>query len=769
MKKHTAGWARLGVLAAFLLGAGCWGDVDIVDPPVTSVGGSTAAPPDVELDPLRPGCEDSDVRCNAGDLERCVSLAAGQPSGWLKIQHCDSAALCNADLASCTSKTCAFGELRCNGAVPERCNDDLTAREQLDSCPSAAFCSLDADKCSAENKQAPCCLQTACKGGELRCNNGQLERCRDDQLGLDPIVTCASQKLCELSLGGCQASPGSCACEPPKCEAGAARCTGTTLERCNADQTDWQTVDTCTTEDLCQAGLALPEPACVTETCAVGQHRCSGAALELCNAGQTDFEAVQTCPGGPAFCDSGAGVCTETPCQVGDTRCNGRQIERCRADRSGFDPTPTVCATPQLCGLNAQRVAFCTEPSCGPSEFQCDDNQPLRCNAAQNGFVSAGAACPRAELCDETRQRCDFCFPGRRECTPDLRSSRTCSPDGTVFGPLTFCPLGCVAGSGACQTCNVGEFRCQGGLLQRCNDGVSFAPLNVGAQCASGSQLSCSGNQLLTAPCGALGCNPQRNACNQCAVPQRACVDTRNVVACRADGTFGPATPCGSGLLCAGAGQCACTPGQPSCSGNTLQVCNPTGDGLVAGARCSGTGANVLRTCAAGELTTNTCTTGALCAAATGATCAACIEGERTCAAGQPQVCTNGQRVPAAACAAGFTCEGAGLCRCTAGDLGCAAGALVQCAVDRTTLEAAPSCVGATLRACSGDTRLPDQICGAADLCAAASGGVCAVCRDTDLPGCADGGTEIRCVAGQVQQNSCGVIALCVDGVGCLL
>jgi hypothetical protein len=131
MKKHTTVFARLGVLAALLLG-GCWGDVDIVDEPdVTSVGGSAGAPV-VGVDPLTPvrTCEVDDVRCGEGhDVERCVSFGTGQ--GWLKLQHCASAALCNADSATCTEPKCAFGEVRCNGAVPERCNEDQTAREQL--------------------------------------------------------------------------------------------------------------------------------------------------------------------------------------------------------------------------------------------------------------------------------------------------------------------------------------------------------------------------------------------------------------------------------------------------------------------------------------------------------------------------------------------------------------------------------------------------------------------------------------------------------------
>jgi hypothetical protein len=173
----------------------------------------------------------------------------------------------------------------------------------------------------------------------------------------------------------------------------------------------------------------------------------------------------------------------------------------------------------------------------------------------------------------------------------------------------------------------------------------------------------------------------------------------------------------------------------------------------------------VLRTCAAGELTTNTCPSAALCAGATGTTCAACTEGERSCAAGQPQVCTNGQRVPAAACDAGFACEGAGLCRCAAGDVRCAGSALLQCSADRASFEPAPTCDGATLRSCSGATRLPDQNCGSAALCAV-SGGACAACLDTDPASC-DGGAEVRCVGGVLQQTACD-LDLCVAGIGCV-
>src|SRR5690606_13538148 len=134
--------------------------------------------------------------------------------------------------------------------------------------------------------------------------------------------------------------------------------------------------------------------------------------------------------------------------------------------------------------------------------------------------------------------------------------------------------------------------------------------------------------------------------------------------ACQANGTFGASQACGAGLLCAGAGQCVCTPGASACAGDELFVCNPEGDDFVAAERCGGSGGNVLRTCSAGELTTDTCGSAELCEAAPGGECPACRDGERTCSAlGAPLDCAGGQLVSLPPCAAELTCEGAGQCR----------------------------------------------------------------------------------------------------------
>jgi len=337
-----------------------------------------------------------------------------------------------------------------------------------------------------------------------------------------------------------------------------------------------------------------------------------------------------------------------------------------------------------------------------------------------------GASCLRADLCSAERQRCDFCVPSRRECTPDLSSSRTCAGDGNSFGPATFCPLGCIASTGACQTCNVGSYTCDNGQLARCNDGFGFAALGRGSDCSGSNRVTCNGDTVDSTPCGALGCNSARNDCNQCSGQVRVCDGATSFRSCRSDGTFGAVTGCQAGLLCTGPGQCVCTPNVASCDDDELLVCNGVGNAIVAGERCSGPNDNVLRTCSDGQVITNTCGSGALCSAAVGADCPECLAGDSTCSpqSGQPLDCIDGQLVARGPCAAGLACEGDGECRCAAGALRCDGDVVLGCDSARTAFVPVAACAGATLRSCR-DGVASATACASAAACAAAVAGVC--------------------------------------------
>ncbi|HKO92458.1 MAG TPA: hypothetical protein VJU61_14955, partial [Polyangiaceae bacterium] len=245
----------------------------------------------------------------------------------------------------------------------------------------------------------------------------------------------------------------------------------------------------------------------------------------------------------------------------------------------------------------------CDPPQCAVNQFSCfQGNQLQACNEGRTGFVNVGPACPRPDLCSADRRRCDFCVPGRQECTIDLSSTRVCSLSGNFFSPETFCPLGCDGPLGQCRPCQIGTYRCNGALIERCNDGRSFTPLNRGTDCSGAAQLSCSNGQVVTTNCGLNGCNAARAACNECSGVQRRCSGA-GFQQCNL-GSFGAVQGCGGGLSCRGAGTCGCDPGTPRCDDGDLTECNGQGSGFVRAGACDG---DILRVCDGSDLTQLQC------------------------------------------------------------------------------------------------------------------------------------------------------------------
>jgi len=555
------------------------GDIDVETEPLRPGAGSgpatggVSAPPGVMVPgETEPPCEPASTRCNEGMLQVCVRFDAQSPAGWLDQYNCGTPELCSdGPPAFCQRGACQAGEVSCEGATPRVCNAAQTGWDALDACPSAGHCSTVDAQCPGG---APCCLVEPCTAGELRCNEGRLEECQSDATGWSARDTCQTPELCLSGLAGCGGG-ASCSCAAPACDAGEVRCTGATLQRCNAGRTDWEFVSECGSEALCQRGLALEPARCDAPACSPGQFSCDGAVLRSCLPDLTDFTFADECVG-PAFCNAATGKCDAAPCDPGERSCNGAQIQVCSADQTGFEPNGAPCATPELCiDDNASNVR-CDPPRCNVDQFECfGTNQLQVCNAGRTGFVNAAAPCLRPDLCSAERRRCDFCFPGRQECNPTLTASRVCSLSGNFFGPETFCPLGCVSASGQCQTCNVGDYICSNGNLQRCNDGRSFTPLNRSTDCANGQQVSCNNGSVV------------RNGCPP-------------------------------GLACGGTGQCVCTPGPAFCDDDDLVVCN--GTAIVAADQCQGDG-SLLTTCDNGDLSVDDCGTAARCERSTGSQC----------------------------------------------------------------------------------------------------------------------------------------------------
>jgi len=553
------------------------------------------------------------LQCHGQYLDACLSFGTTTPT-WVHFENCSAADRCVSDpKPHCLAQTC---ESRCEGATPRVCNATGDGSTSLPACQSAAHCSDNPALCAGG---APCCLAAPCQAGEMRCSQGQMQRCNAEQTNWDDVASCATPDLCLAGLNACGGAGMGCRCQPPTCEQNASRCTGSTLERCNEGRTDFESVNLCVTAALCEQGRASVPPVCEPPKCDPGSHICTPeGVLKGCRVDRTGYDVQQACAG-PQFCDATGGKCNPVACEAGDRRCNGAQIEVCLDDRTGFRPEGGPCETAALCDQSDSSDVRCNFPACAVDQFSCFGGVQLQgCNDGRTAFEPVGAACARPDLCSAARRRCDFCVPGRQECNVALNATRVCSQTGNFFGPETPCPLGCNGPAGQCVTCTIGSYRCNGGVIARCNDGRSFTPLNRSTDCSGPTQFSCSNNgQLSQTPCGAAGCSVARALCNECLGTSRQCSGAAGFRQCSA-GLFGPIQGCAAGLTCSGAGLCGCSPGVPRCSDDTLQVCNGQGSGFVPGDPCQD---DVLSSCDSGELTRVQCSSADDCEASDGFSC----------------------------------------------------------------------------------------------------------------------------------------------------
>jgi hypothetical protein len=82
-------------------------------------------------------------------------------------------------------------------------------------------------------------------------------------------------------------------CREAACSGNTRRCRGADLERCNAQRTGFDLVETCATEALCVPN-GTNNARCVAPTCDAGERECRSGDLAICNADRTGFDEV-TC------------------------------------------------------------------------------------------------------------------------------------------------------------------------------------------------------------------------------------------------------------------------------------------------------------------------------------------------------------------------------------------------------------------------------------------------------------------------------------------
>jgi hypothetical protein len=532
-----------------------------------------------------PACLSREVRCKGVQLLACNEGL----TDFDVAEECATPVLCDASIAysgirgspRCVRPKCDVNQHRCSDTgVLEVCNEDRTDFKAIEECIGAPFCSAVA----ADNGQ-PGCRDAPCESGQEQCNGAEIQRCSDDRTRFDAVTTCETRGLCDDS------NPRDAFCRPPVCQRGPLsgtefRCQGTVLQRCNDQHTGYDTLNTCATPGLCNAGLGFS--GCQAPACAPGQTRCSGDFLQVCNDQRTGFDNLERC--GQGACDSSAGRCSD-PCIVGSARCNSQgQLEECR-DRLVGRQITALCSSPQLCDAMARA---CRQPPPGCTAdgvHQCvrqGANTLLQvCSDGRSRFATVDT-CSGGEICDPNNAApnqnvCDQCAQNSQPtCQGDDLVS--CSADGITPTRVT-CPNGCQVvdiGPDRCRNCVLGSATCDGAGLLVCVSSGATNEFRERRACTTAA--SC--QATLTA------CNAGRNGenCNcrpgVCSAGQRDCQGNQPV-RCSDDLTaFVPDGPsCGTrvcfprpGSIQQPAGTCGCRPGEDvQCVGGILQTCTPTG------------------------------------------------------------------------------------------------------------------------------------------------------------------------------------------------
>ncbi|MEY2930218.1 MAG: hypothetical protein RL033_967, partial [Pseudomonadota bacterium] len=203
-------------------------------------------------------CSTDEMTCAGAVLQRCNA----DRTGWDVFNTCLSPAHCNADQRQCLTDPCSAGDRRCDRSqtdqspVLEVCREDRSGWNQLDACVTRELCDQT--------------LTTVGLGGLAVGSDGMLQ--------VQPAVDPTTVVQCNL----------------PTCASGETRCDGARLQFCSEGRTGWITAEECASESLCQSSVGNVgsggTPQCVPPACASGQHRCSETGtLQVCSEDRSSF------------------------------------------------------------------------------------------------------------------------------------------------------------------------------------------------------------------------------------------------------------------------------------------------------------------------------------------------------------------------------------------------------------------------------------------------------------------------------------------------
>lgn len=198
----------------------------------------------------------------------------------------------------------------------------------------------------------PC--DDACKSGEARCSDGELERCEVDSRG---CFAWGERTKCDSAA--CATKTSCIECDD-RCAVGDTACSDGSLRTCVADELgclDWSEPSACATQ------TCASETACFVcdDSCNSGDYSCNGSQLLACTAdekGCYQYAVATTCEGNTPVCNASAERC-ECSTDAAPTCTDSATVSRC-VNGAWVDSTCTgdipVC-------VNGVGCSECTEHS----------------------------------------------------------------------------------------------------------------------------------------------------------------------------------------------------------------------------------------------------------------------------------------------------------------------------------------------------------------------------------------------------------------------
>jgi hypothetical protein len=419
-----------------------------------------------------PACTRGDFKCD----DRLLSVCNEGLTGWTPLSTCASAAQCNSQLGRCDDQACAPATVQCSGGTRLECG--AAGWSASAECATRALCSTDAT--GPDCRPTGCMDERGPNGSSVpspfRCFNGDLQRCNDDQTDFEFVETCLNLLHCNdlrdvvgdpqavhLPLADLQRL----GCTAPACTPGKFRCDGSKLMRCNQYRTDYQLVQDCGSPGRCSASTG----SCGPQDCVPGSLQCSGKDFQVCTPNRT-WQTSETCAGTDQ-CDLST-RCRPAVCNVTDYRCNGAALERCNVDGTDWIGVHT-CETEALCNAAAKR---CDRPLCVDGELRCSTAGELsRCSPGRDSWqvqsdCRALAQLPSTATPEQISGTCDLSGAGRCNSPPSCSTgSLRCNGQylercqDNAWRPREWCATSALcdaSGTGSCRpaTCKPGEYRC---------------------------------------------------------------------------------------------------------------------------------------------------------------------------------------------------------------------------------------------------------------------------------------------------------------------